>query len=163
MRIRDWSSDVCSSDLGRVQALAVVAVGQHGDGAVPLGARDSPGAVLAGDEAPLAVAGVAVRIVGRPAELGDAAARRPLQHAIVGNVAPQQEAAVAEVNRPLGPERAAVELLELAVAVEVAAEAPVARIVLRKHAPAPSYSDGPYSPLFGKQLSAVMRRRQSTA
>src|SRR3546814_5320752 len=84
-------------------------------------------AVLAGDQPPLAVAGVAVRIVGRPAELGDAAARRPLQHAIVGNVAPQQEAAVAEVNRPLGPERAAVELLELAVAVEVAAEAPVAR------------------------------------
>src|SRR3546814_5070716 len=53
-------------------------------------------AVLAGDQPPLAVAGVAVRVVGRPAEFGDAAARRPLQHAIVGNVAPQQEVAVAE-------------------------------------------------------------------
>ena len=90
--------------VGRVEPLAVEAVDQHGDGAVVLGADDAPAAVLAGDEAALAVAGVAVGEVGGLAVDADRARLLlPLQDAVVGDVAPQQIAPVAEIDRPLGP------------------------------------------------------------
>src|SRR5258708_13795836 len=74
----------------RIERLAVEFVDQHRDGAVIFGARHPPGVVLAGDEAALAVAGVAVGIVRRLAEHGGAAALLiPSQDAGVGNVAPQ--------------------------------------------------------------------------
>ena len=63
--------------VGRIQRLAVELVDERGDGAVELGARDPPRVVLAGDEAPLAVAGVAVGVVGRLAEHADAAVFPP--------------------------------------------------------------------------------------
>ena len=55
----------------RVEALALPLVGEHGDRAVMLGARDAPGQVLAGDEPALVVDRVAVGIVGALAEDGD--------------------------------------------------------------------------------------------
>src|SRR5262249_27473768 len=52
----------------RVELLAVVFVGDDGDRAVELGAGDAAAAVLAGDEPPLAIDGVAVRVHRRLAE-----------------------------------------------------------------------------------------------
>ena len=60
--------------------------------------------MLAGDQAALAVAGVAVGVVGRLAEHRDGAGLLvPPQDAVVGDVAPEQAALVAEIDRPLGP------------------------------------------------------------
>ena len=53
----------------RVEALAIVFVTDDGDGAVVLGAGDTPGAaVLGGDQPPLIVTGVPVREVRGLAE-----------------------------------------------------------------------------------------------
>ena len=70
-----------------VQRLALEAVDQDGDAAVELGARHPPGVVLAGDEAPLAIAGVAVGVVGMGAEDADVAVLlQPAHHPVVRNV-----------------------------------------------------------------------------
>src|SRR5581483_9240933 len=98
--------------VGRVEPLAVEAVDQHRDGAVVLRARHAAPAVRAADEPALAVAGVAVGEVGGLAV--DAHRPRlllPLEDAVVGDVAPQQVAPVAEVDRPLRPAAAGVETL----------------------------------------------------
>ena len=51
--------------VGRVEPLALVIVGDDRDAAVDLGARDAPVAVLARDEPPLPVDGVAVGVAAR--------------------------------------------------------------------------------------------------
>jgi hypothetical protein len=69
-----------------------------------LGAGDAPVAVLAGDETSLPVHRVAVRVAGGMAKDADRA--RGLveaQHAVVGDVAPDEIAARREVGRPLRP------------------------------------------------------------
>jgi len=109
--------------------------------------------MLAGDQTPFPVPRVAVGVVGGLAELGDTAARCPFEHAIVGDVAPQQEVPVAEIDRSLGPERPGIELLQLTVAVDVIVEAPVARIVLREHAPAPPLVAGLEGPCSTRSLA----------
>jgi len=96
--------------VGRVQGLAVVGIGQHGDGAVILEAHDAPRIVLAGDQPAAPVTGVAVGVVRGLAEDRDRTRLLvPAQHAVVGDVAPQQIAAVAEIDRSLGPAAAGVE------------------------------------------------------
>src|SRR6202035_2721766 len=52
----------------RVELLAVVLVGDDRDRAVELGAGDPPAAMLAGDQSPLPIDGVAVRIHRRLAK-----------------------------------------------------------------------------------------------
>ena len=75
--------------------------------AVVLGARHAPRAVLAAQQAALAVARVAVGEVGGLAERAHGAGLLvPAHHAVVGDVAPQQVAAVAEPHRALGPAEA---------------------------------------------------------
>ena len=66
-RVGEPDAAVARADdvVGRVQALALVAVGQHGDAAVVFGARDAPRQVLAGQQPALAVARVAVGVVRR--------------------------------------------------------------------------------------------------
>src|SRR4051812_12683583 len=60
--------------------------------------------MLAGDEPALPVAGVAVGVVGGLAEDIDRARLLvPPHDAVVGDVAPEEVAAVAEPNRPLAP------------------------------------------------------------
>ena len=91
----------------RVERLAVELVHQHGDRAVVFGARHAPAVVLAGDESALAVARIAVGVVRRGAV--HAGASRPLvptHDAVVGNIAPEQAARVAEIDRPLAPAHA---------------------------------------------------------
>src|SRR6185312_15082453 len=90
--------------VGRVQPLAVEAIHERGDRPVVFNAIDAPPAVLAADEAALAIAGVAIGEVGGLAIDADGARLLlPLQDAVVGDVAPQQVAAVAEVDRPFRP------------------------------------------------------------
>ena len=58
--------------------------------------------MLAGDEAALAVAGVAVGVIGGLAEDADPAGLLvPAHDAVVGNVAPQKTARIAEIDRAL--------------------------------------------------------------
>src|SRR5438309_1689279 len=91
----------------RVERLAVVAVGDHADRAVVLGARHAPRVVLAGEQPPLAVARIAVGVVRGLAEYADRAGfLLPLHDAVVRDVAPQKVAAVAEPHRTLVPARA---------------------------------------------------------
>src|SRR5215510_3907946 len=67
-----------------------------------IGAGDAPAAVLAGDEAALAVARVAVGVIGGLAEHADPPGLLvPAHDAVVGNIAPQEAARVAEIDRPL--------------------------------------------------------------
>src|SRR5262252_1707645 len=99
-----------------IERLPVELVYQHRDGAVIFGTRHAPGVVLAGDEAALAVARVAVGVVRRLAVHGGAARLLiPPQDAIVRNVAPQQAARVAEPHRPFAPAGAGVEALDAGV------------------------------------------------
>src|SRR6185503_13518646 len=110
--------------VGRVEALALEAVHEHGHGTVVLGAGHAPAVVLAGDEPPLAIAGVAVRIVGRLAE--NAHRPRflvPAHDTVVRDVAPQHAAAVAEPHRPLRPPEAGGEPLHRRVEDAVLGEA----------------------------------------
>jgi hypothetical protein len=79
--------------------------------------------MLAGHQPPLAVAGVAIGVVGRKPVDADPDALDPAHHAIVRDVAPDQEVAVGEEAGPLGPLRAGVQLLEPAIAEQVALEA----------------------------------------
>ena len=90
--------------VGRVEALALETVHEHGDRAVVLGSCHAPRAMLAGDEAALPVARIAVGVVGGVAVLGDLARDLvPAQDAVVGDVAPQQLAGVRRTRRGLPP------------------------------------------------------------
>ena len=118
------SSDFTTMSLGELSGLPSNLSHQHGDGAVVLGARDAARVVLAGDEAALAVAGVAVGVVGGLAEYADRAGLLlPAHDAVVGDVAPQQVAAVAEPGRPLAPAHARGEPLDAGEPQAILAEA----------------------------------------
>ena len=63
--------------------------------------------MLAGDEPPLSIAGVAIGVIGRFTENPDAAGLLvPAHDPIVGNIAPKEAARIAEIDRPLGPAHA---------------------------------------------------------
>ena len=97
--------------------------------AVVLRAGDAPATVLAGDEAALAVARVAVGEGGGLAEVADRSRLLlPLQDAVVREVAAQQVAAVAEPDRPLGPAEPRREALHRREREAVAPEARVKRV-----------------------------------
>ena len=109
--------------VGRIEPLALVGVGDDRDRAVGFGAGDAARAVLAGDQPPLAVARVAVGVVGVGAEDVDAAVPGPAHHAVVGDVAPDQLVGVGEPDRPLRPAAFVVEQLDLRRAVDEEGEA----------------------------------------
>ena len=111
----------------RIETLALETVGEHGDLAVLLGARDAARhRVLAGDEASLPVAGVAVGEIGRAAEHRDAAVLFVVLHdPVVGDVAPQQISAIREIGGPFRPAHAAGDLLHRAAVDAVFQEARV--------------------------------------
>src|SRR3954451_8725692 len=69
--------------------------------------------MLASDEAALAVAGVAVGVIARLTEGADPAGFLvPAHDAVIGDVAPQQTARIAEIDRPLVETAAAREPLD---------------------------------------------------
>ena len=110
--------------IGRVEALALVTVGHHADRSIEIGARHAAGQMLAGDEAALAVDGVAIGIVRRVAEHRDrAAAVIEAQDAVVGNVRPDEVAPRREPRRPLRPASTGPQPLHPRVADDAALEA----------------------------------------
>src|SRR5215510_12493076 len=73
-----------------IERFALITIRQHGDAAVILGACYAARAMLAGDEAPLPVTGVAVGVIGRLTEHTDCTRLfSPAQHPVIGNIAPQ--------------------------------------------------------------------------
>lgn len=105
----DRSVTFADDVIGRVEGLAVEAVGQHGDRAIGFGAGDAPafaggGRAFADDQPALAIAAHAVgevRVVAVHAEgVGDFV---PAHDAVVGDVADQQIAAITDPHRPFGP------------------------------------------------------------
>ena len=149
----------------RVEPLALVLVGDDGDRAVRLGAGHAPASVLAGDEPALAVAGVAVAVVGLGAEGADAGLRRPAQHAVVGDVAPQQVAAIGEPDRAFRPDAAVRQLVEMRDADHQRLEALVENLVetvIRRHLYPPLQRLGlspPASVIMAMMIRPVSTRR----
>ena len=82
--------------------------------------------MLAGDEPTLPVAGVAVRVAGGGAEdRGDTARLVIAHHPVVRNVGEDEEAPVAEPDRPLDPAGPLPQLLQVGIAKDKLAEAAV--------------------------------------
>jgi hypothetical protein len=114
--------------IGRIEALILEAVHQHRDAAVVFRACNSAGLVLAGDQPALAIAGVAVGIVGGLAVHADSPGRLiPAHDAVVGNVAPEHTSGISEIDRAFAPAHARGQPLnagiEQAIAVEARVEA----------------------------------------
>ena len=146
-------SDAHDDVVGAVEALALVAVGDHRDRAVVLGALDAPGAVRAAHEPALAVDRVAVGVARRRAEDADVAGGLvPAQHPVVGDVAPDQVAPGREVGRPLGPAAALEQLLDARARAHEAPEALVEDLVLVR-----SQGCGPPQTSSRKTISVASR------
>jgi hypothetical protein len=112
--------------VGTVEPLAVVGVGEDRDGAVELGARHAPRAVLAAHKPPLRVHRVPVRVARRDAEGPDPVGHLVVaQHPVVRDVAPHEVAASGEVRRPLGPAAAVEEPVEPGAGLDEGTEARV--------------------------------------
>ncbi len=109
--------------VGRVEPLALVAIGQHRDRTVEFGTRYAPPAVLAADQPPFAIAGVAVGEVRRSAKLAAAQAVDPLHLPIVGQVAEHQRLRVGEPGWPFGPAAAGPQPLDPGVGLRSDAKA----------------------------------------
>ena len=112
--------------VGGVEPLALIAVGEHHDAAVPMGHGDAARQMLAGDQPALVVDGVAVGIVRALAEHRDlmAGLGEP-HHAVVGDVGPDEVAPGGEPGRPLAPARARPQPLDAHMARVKLAEPPV--------------------------------------
>ena len=115
--------------VGRIEPPALPGVHQHGDRAVMFGAGDAPGQMFAGHEPALPVARIAVGMIGGFAPRRREAGRLvPAHDAIVGGVAPQQIAPVADPHRPLAPAAACGEPLHAGAEDLVFVEALVERL-----------------------------------
>ena len=109
--------------VGCVESLALIGVHQNGDASIVLGAGHPSRCVLTGDQPALPVARVAVAVVGWAAKDADRSGfLGPAQHAVVGDITPDEIAAIAKPDRPLGPARACVESLQGRAAKHVFAE-----------------------------------------
>src|SRR6266566_4575475 len=99
--------------VGRVERLVLEAVADHRDRAVMLGPGDLPCEVLASNQPPLAVARIAVGVVGGLAEDADLAGFLvPFEDAVVRDVAPQETPHIADPDRALAPAAAGVKPLD---------------------------------------------------
>src|SRR5215475_2557842 len=107
-----------------VERFALITICQHGDAAIILGARHPAWAMLARDEAPLPVAGVAVGVIGWLTEHTDRASLfSPAQHAVVRNITPQQIAPIPKPAGAFGPQCPRVEALHRGMAEGIRLEA----------------------------------------
>src|SRR5690606_34443545 len=97
---------------------------------VDLRAGHPAGAVLAGNEPPLPVAGIPVGEVRGLAVEGHASLGHPAQHALVGNVAPDQLVGIAEPDGSFCPAAAAVELFQPRVGDDQVAELWIVKFIL---------------------------------
>ena len=107
----------------RVQALALIVVGDQRDGPVVLVAHHAAGEVLARQLAALKIERVAVAVVRRHAEDRDAAVvLEPAHLPVVGNVAPDEITSLPAPRRPLRPQRARPQPLDRRVDLAKAVE-----------------------------------------
>ena len=114
--------------VGRIQALALEFIGDHGDGSVVFVAHDAAAAMLAGKLASLKIEGVAVAVSGGTAEHADRVVLfAPAHLHVIRDVAPNQEAADAIPGGPFGPERSGVVPFDHRVADDVTLETFVQR------------------------------------
>ena len=104
---------------------AFVVVGEGYDRAVMLGAADAAVAVLAAHQPAFAVAVVAVGVACGLPEDRDAVRVRVAQHAVVGDVAPQQVVALREIDGTFRPLHASEVLDQLGVVGDHRGEAVV--------------------------------------
>ncbi len=110
--------------VGRVQPLALETVDEDAQGAVVFGACDPARPMLAGDQPALTVARIAVGEVRRPSEHRHRAGLLfPPHDAVVGNVAPQKEAAIPEPDGPFAETHAGGEPLHRCIGDAVFQEA----------------------------------------
>ena len=115
----------------RIEALALPFVGDGDDRAVELGAADAAAGMLAGNEPPLPVDGVAVGVAAGLAEDADVAARLVVaKDAVVRDIRPDEIASRREPGRALGPPAARIEPVHMRVAVEKFSEARVQNLVV---------------------------------
>ena len=88
-------------------------VGQHGDAAVIFRAGDAAADMLAGHQTALPVTRIAIGHVGGLAEHADLSGRLvPSQDPVIGNIAPQQIAAIGKIDRTFAPAGAVIELFD---------------------------------------------------
>ena len=114
--------------VGRIEPLARVRVRDQGDRAVVLVAHHTPREMLAGELPALKVERVAVAVVRRHAEHRHAPiVLEPAHLPVVGDVAPDEVAALAAPRRTLGPERPRPEPLDRRVDLAEAVERRVDR------------------------------------
>ena len=105
--------------VGRVQRLAVIIVGDDGDGAVMLEADDAAQAMLGADLAALIIKRVAVGIVAGAAEGADGAGFPDIAILLVaGNVAPHHILAFVRPGRAFRPDHAGAHALDVGMADE---------------------------------------------
>ena len=98
-----------------VEPFAIGLIHQGGGGAVVLQTGEVAAAVMAGDQAPLAVPGLAVAVVGGFPEDGNPMDLTPAQGAVVGEVVEQQALVIAKPNRTLKPAKAVGQQLQFSV------------------------------------------------
>ena len=112
--------------VGRIEPLAVVAIGEHTALAVEFRARHATATVLAGDQATREIDGEAVAVHRGLAEHRHRAIGFvPTQHPVVRNIGPDEIAPCREPRRPFGPAATRVELLDMNVGKRDLAKAPV--------------------------------------
>src|SRR5436190_1728417 len=112
----------------RIQALAVVAIGEHGDRSVELVAHHAPHAVFARNLPALVIECVAVAVVRRhPEHRHPPVILEPAHLAVVRDVAPHQVPSLAGPRRSFAPHPAAPEPLNRSVVHTQAVEARIER------------------------------------
>ena len=107
-----------------IERFALITIRQHGNAAIILGARHPARAMLARDEAPLPVTGVAVGVIGWLTEHTDSAGLfSPAQHPVVGNITPQQIAPIPKPAGAFGPQCPRIESLHRSMSEGIGLEA----------------------------------------
>ena len=126
--------------IGRVEAFALIAVGQNGDRPVMFGACDPPPQMFGADQPSLPVHRIAIGVVGGLAEHADMPIATVVTHQpVVGNVGPDQAAACLKISRPFRPAASGIKRFQPDRSVDERIE-PFIKIFEWRH--------GVYSPIF---------------
>ena len=113
----DTAIGVDNDVVGGIEGFAFKAVDENGDRPVVFGAGDASGAVFAGDEAALVVAGVAIAKVGGLAkDTEGAVAFVPAHDAVVGNVAKEYTSRITKPNGTFTPAKACAKAINSGIA-----------------------------------------------
>jgi hypothetical protein len=106
----------------RIEASSLIPIGDDRERAVGFGANDAAAAVLAGDEPALPVARAAVCVSARAPEYRCTLALDVAEHAVVGDVAPDQNIQIGKVGRTFAEARAGIQSLQFRTAEDATAK-----------------------------------------